>query len=335
MSGSRDGGVERRAFIGAGLATIAAGAAAQDYEDPSSIASKPGAPPWPSKERFLLWPQTPPGAPRTLPRSEWTMSGDATYRQLWIKGIAAPEVNVFRPPHPDGSAILVIPGGGYEFLAVQNEGVDAARRFNTDRTTVFVLTYRLPAEGWANRSVVPLQDAQRAMRLIRSRAAEFRIASARLGVLGFSAGGQLAADLAVSFDQQVYRPLDRADELSARPTFAGLIYPVATLGRFTHAGSRDNLLGPGAPSALIEARSPERHVTGATPPSFVVAAFDDGLVPIENSFAWIEACRRAKVSVEAHLLAEGGHGFGFHLPRGNPGSRWPDLFAAWARQRAR
>ena len=332
MSASNDGGVGRRSFLGAGLAAIAAGASAQDYEDPASIAAKPGAPPWPSKERLLLWPKAPPGAPETLPRPEWTMSGDATYRQLWIKGIAAPEVNVFRPARPDGSAILAIPGGGYEFLAVQNEGVDSARRFNAERTTVFVLTYRLPAEGWANRSIVPLQDAQRAMRLIRSRSAELRVDPARLGVLGFSAGGQLAADLAVSFDQEVYRPLDAADELSARPSFAGLIYPVATLGPFTHAGSRDNLLGPGAATALIEARSPERHVTSATPPSFVVAAFDDDVVAIDNSLAWIEACRKARVSVEAHLLAQGGHGFGFHLRRDHPGSLWPDLFTVWARQ---
>jgi acetyl esterase/lipase len=257
------------------------------------------------------------------------MSGDSTYRQLWIKGVAVPEVNVFRPARPDGSSILAIPGGGYEFVAVQNEGVDAARRFNRGRTTVFVLTYRLPGEGWANRSSVPLQDAQRAMRLIRSRAAELRIDPARLGIVGFSAGGQLAADLAVSFGESVYKPVDAADRLSARPAFVGLIYPVATLETFTHGGSRDNLLGPNAPAELVAARSPERHVTNATPPSFVVAAFDDDAVPIENSFAWIDACRRSKISIEAHLLARGGHGFGFHLPRDNPGSRWPELFSLW------
>lgn len=311
---------------------IAAAAAAQDYQDPALIAGGPAAPPWPSKERFPLWPGVPPGAPRPLPRPEWTMSGDPSYRQLWIKGIAAPEVNVFRPALPDGSAILAIPGGGYEFIAVQNEGIDVAERFNAERTTVFVLAYRLPAEGWANRSLAPLQDAQRAMRLIRSRAADLRIDSDRLGVIGFSAGGHLAADLSVSFDQPVYRPVDAADRLSARPAHVGLIYPVATLEASTHAGSRDNLLGPNARAELIAARSPERHVTSATPPSFVVAAFDDGTVPIDNSFAWIDACRRAKTSVEAHLFAEGGHGFGFHLPRDNPASRWPDLFALWMRQ---
>ena len=195
-----------------------------------------------------------------------------------------------------------------------------------------MLTYRLPAEGWANRSLVPLQDAQRAMRLIRSRAADLGIDPARVGVLGFSAGGHLAADLATAFDERAYAPVDEADRLSARPAFAGLIYPVTTLEPGTHGGSRDNLLGPNASPALIAARSPVLHVSAATPPSFVVAAFDDGTVPIPNSLDWIAACRTAKTSVEAHLLAEGGHGFGFHLPRDNPGARWPDLFAAWLRK---
>jgi acetyl esterase/lipase len=259
------------------------------------------------------------------------MNNPPPNRELWIRGVPMPEVHVFRAAHPDGTALLSLPGGGYEFLSVQNEGMDAAERFNADRTTVFVLTYRLPAEGWANRSVVPLQDAQRAMRLIRSRAPELRIDPDRLGVIGFSAGGHLAADLSVSFDQPVYTPVDAADRLSARPAFTGLIYPVATLQSFTHGGSRDNLLGANPSQELVQARSPERHVTSATPPTFILAAFDDGTVPIENSFAWIDACRRAKTSVEAHLLAQGGHGFGFQLPRENPGSLWPELFARWMR----
>jgi acetyl esterase/lipase len=324
--------VGRRAFLGSGLALIAAAAAAQDYQDPAAVSQGPGAPPWPSKERFPLWSGSPPGAPRQLPRPEWTMSGDATYRQLWIKGIAAPEVNVFRPALPDGSAILVIPGGGYEFIAVQNEGIDAAERFNAERTTVFVLTYRLPAEGWANRALAPLQDAERAMRLIRSRAADFRIDPERLGAIGFSAGGHLAADLAVSHTGQTYSALDAADRISPRPAFVGLIYPVTTLEAGTHGGSRDNLLGPGASPKQLAARSPVRNITSFTPPSFVVAAFDDDTVPVENSLNWIAACRERKGFVEAHLFAEGGHGFGFHLPRDNPGSRWPDLFALWMRK---
>jgi len=311
---------------------IAAAAAAQDYHDPSEIASAPAAPPWPSRERFPLWPGPPPGAPRQIPRAAWTMSGDPGYRQLWIKGIAAPEVNVFRPALPDGSAILAIPGGGYGFLAVTNEGIDVAERFNADRTTVFVLSYRLPAEGWSNRSLAPLADAQRAMRLIRARAADFRIDPARLGILGFSAGGHLASTAGTHFDDGDPRAEDPIARVSSRPDFTGLIYPVTTLGAETHGGSRDNLLGPNAPAEMIAARSPVLHVSSATPPSFVLAAFDDGTVPVENSLQWIDACRAAKSSVEAHLLADGGHGFGFHLPRDNPGARWPDLFALWMRQ---
>lgn len=325
--------IERRTFLGAAAAALAAsGVEAQDYKDPAIVAAEPGAPLWPSKERFPLWPGMPPGAPRAMPRPEWQMYPDPTYPQLWIKGIAVPEVNVFRPALADGSAILAIPGGGYGFIAVQNEGLHPAERFNADRTTVFVLSYRLPGEGWANRALVPLTDAQRAMRLIRARAGDFRIDPNRLGVLGFSAGGHLAADLSVSFDQPIYAPIDAADRLSARPAFAGLIYPVATFQPFTHAGSRDSLLGPDAPAGLVHARSPELHITSATPPSFVVHAFDDPLVPIDNSLAWIAAARAAKASVEAHLIAEGGHGFGLHLPRDNPGSRWPDLFALWMRK---
>jgi acetyl esterase/lipase len=324
--------IERRAFLGGAAAILAASARAQDYQDPAVVAAEPGAPLWPGKERFPLWPGIPPGAPNPLPRAQWVMFPDPTYRQLWVKGIASPEVVVFRPALPDGSAILAIPGGGYGFLAVQNEGLHPAERFNAERTTVFVLSYRLPGEGWANRALVPLSDAQRAMRLIRARAADFKIDPGRLGVLGFSAGGHLAADLSVSYDQPAYAPVDADDHLSARPAFAGLIYPVATFQYFTHGGSRDALLGPNASATLTRARSPELHVTSATPASFVVHAFDDGLVPIDNSLAWVAAARAAKAPVEAHLLAEGGHGFGLHLPPGNPGSRWPDLFALWMRR---
>jgi acetyl esterase/lipase len=322
--------VGRRTFLGSGLAMIAAAAAAQS--EPTPYASDPTAVPWPPRERLPLWPGRPPGSPAKPIVPDWTMNNPAPNRELWIRGVPMPEVHVFRAAHPDGSSLLSFPGGGYEFLSVQNEGIDVAERFNAERTTVFVLTYRLPVEGWANRSIAPLADAQRAMRLIRAHAADFRIDPARLGIIGFSAGGHLAADLAVSFDQPAYKAVDAADSLSARPAFAGLVYPVTTLGSGTHGGSRDNLLGPNAPPDLIAARSPVLHVTSATPPSFVVSAFDDNTVPIDNSFEWIDACRRAQVGVEAHLLEQGGHGFGLHLPRENPGSRWPDLFALWMRQ---
>jgi acetyl esterase/lipase len=322
--------IERRTFLGSGLVMLAASAAAQPA---TPFAGDPNAPFWPAKERFPLWPGKPPGAPKSPIAPNWTMNGGEGSRELWIRGVPFPEVHVFRAAHSDGSALLCFPGGGYEFLSVQNEGMDVAERFNAERTTVFVLTYRLPVDGWANRSLVALQDAQRAMRLIRSCATEFHIDPARLGVIGFSAGGHLAADLLVSSDERTYPPVDAADSRSARPAFAGLIYPVISLDTAISLGnSSPNLLGPNAPRALVEARSPALHVTSATPPSFLAAAFDDGLVLPANGLLWIDSCRRAKATVEAHLFSEGGHGFGLHLPRDQSGSRWPDLFALWMRK---
>ncbi|HEX9367100.1 MAG TPA: alpha/beta hydrolase [Vicinamibacterales bacterium] len=322
--------MERRTFLGSGIALLAGSAAAQQ---PSPFIGALDAPYFPPKERFPLWPGKPPGAPAKPIAPNWTMNNPPPSRELWIRGVPFPEVHVYRPARPDGSSLLVLPGGGYEFLSVQNEGLDPAERFNAERTTVFVLTYRLAVEGWQNRSLVALQDAQRAMRLIRSRAAEFRIEPARLGVLGFSAGGHLAADLAVSHADRVYTVVDAADQLSARPAFVGLVYPVISLDvKLSEGSSSPNLLGPNPSPDLIAARSPAQHVSADTPPSFIAAAFDDGLVHIDNGLTWIDACRRAKVPVEAHLLAEGGHGFGLHLPRDNPGSRWPDLFALWMRR---
>lgn len=320
--------IERRTLLG-GLALLTGSAAAAQ---PGPFAGAADAPHFPPKERFPLWPGKPPGTLAKPIVPNWTMNNPPN-RQLWIRGVPFPEVHVFRPAQPDGSALLVLPGGGYEFLSVQNEGLDPVERFNAERTTCFILTYRLPSEGWSNRSIVALQDAQRAMRLIRSRAAEFRIDPSRLGVLGFSSGGHLAADLAVSHASQVYDQVDAADRVSARPAFVGLIYPVISLDpAISQGASRPNLLGPNPAPDLIAARSPAQHVTADTAPSFIAAAFDDELVHIDNGLLWIEACRRAKVTVESHLFSEGGHGFGLHLPKDLPGSRWPDLFALWMRK---
>jgi acetyl esterase/lipase len=319
--------IERRTFLGSGVALLAGAAAAQA---PTPYAGNPFFPP---KERFPLWPGKPPGTPSKPIVPNWTMNNPPPNQELWIRGVPFPEVHVYRPARPDGSSLLVLPGGGYEFLSVQNEGLDPAERFNAERTTCFVLTYRLPVEGWANRSLVALQDAQRAMRLIRSRSGEFRIDPSRLGAIGFSAGGHLAADLAVSSSQQVYSPVDAADQLSARPAFVGLVYPVISLdSKDTNGNSGPNLLGPDPSAELVAARSPALHVSKDTPPSFIAAAMDDGLVLPPNSLSWIDACLRAKTPVEAHLFSEGGHGFGLHVPKDLPGSRWPDLFALWMRK---
>jgi acetyl esterase/lipase len=197
-----------------------------------------------------------------------------------------------------------------------------------------VLVYRLPGEGWKERHAVPLQDAQRAMRLIRARAADFRIDPARLGVIGFSAGGHLAADLAVAFQERTYVPVDSADRLSARPAYLGLVYPVVTL----HLGgpnsrSMDSLLGENPSAAQLDARSPVLRVTKETPPSFMVHAMDDPVVPAWHSFRWIDAISKLGVASEGHFFSGGGHGFGVQMMAPDlPAARWPDLFQLWLRK---
>ena len=328
--------IDRRAMLAAGVGfglLAGTGLNAQQWGDPPTpAAGDPDAPFWPARERFKLWPGRAPGAPPRLPALAPTMNGRHGARELWLRGVAEPEVHVFRPARPDGSALLSFPGGGYQFLSVQNEGLDVAERYNALGTTVFVLTYRLPGEGWADRHLVPLQDAQRAMRLIRARAADLRIDPARLGVVGFSAGGHLAADLAVAYDEHVYAPVDEADRLSARPAYVGLVYAVTTLNPIGfNKGSANMLFAPGPAAGPVAARSPLLRVTAQVPPCFLVQALDDPVVPPENSLEWMAACRAVKRPVEAHFFGQGGHGFGLHLPPALPGSRWPELFAAWMR----
>lgn len=330
--------LQRRVLLSGGIMLATAARARADIwgEPPTPAAGDVGAPPWPPDERIALWPGDPPGMPVTPLTPSLTMNGPRGERQLWVSGVARPEINVFRSPRPDGSSLLVFPGGGYGLLSVQNEGIEVARRYTPFGTTVFVLTYRLPGEGWSHRDLVPLADAQRAMRVLRSQASHLGIDQERIGVLGFSAGGHLAADLATAFDAACYVPGDAADRMSARPHCAGLIYPVATLlPGVGHSGSRDNLLGLDATSAMIARRSPAEHVRPDTPPCFIVHAMDDGSVPVEASFRMIAGCRQQKVPVEAHLFENGGHGFGLHPAPDSSASHWPDLFAAWLRQHQR
>jgi len=326
--------IGRRTVLGGTLGLLAStGAGAQrPGEPPQPAAGNPSAPFWPPKERFPLWPGPPPGAPKEKIAPNWTVNGTPGGPELWIRGVPFPEVHIFRPARPDGSAMLSLPGGGYQFLSVQNEGIDVAQHFNAEGTTVFVLTYRLPGEGWADRHLVALQDAQRAMRLIRARAADFRIDPARLGVLGFSAGGHLAADLGVAFDERTYPPIDAADRRPARPAYLGLVYPVTTLAPEPNSRSMETMFGPGISPAQLQACSPLSRVSKQTPPSFLVHAMDDPAVPASHSFRWISALSALGVAAEGHVFSAGGHGFGLHLAEDLPGSRWPELFGLWLRK---
>jgi acetyl esterase/lipase len=168
---------------------------------------------------------------------------------------------------------------------------------------------------------------------VRSRAAEFGIDPKRVAVLGFSAGGHLAGSIATRFGEQVYAPVDKADALPARPDLAGMIYPVVSLAQsFTHGGSRDNLLGEGASGALLQAGSVENRVSEDTPPVFLTASSDDGLVPIGNSLAMYGAMLAKQRPVEFHGFDKGGHGFGARLGGDTPAHIWPDLFHAYGKR---
>ena len=276
---------------------------------------------WPPADHFRLWPGRAPGAPRVLPRPDFAMNGAPPRRELHLRGVADPVVGIYRAPQPDGRALLAIPGGGYRFISVENEGINVARTFNPLGVTVYVLGYRLPGEGWADPQDVPLQDAQRAMRLVRARASTDGFDPAKLGIVGFSAGGLLAASLAVAHDDPVYAKVDAADDGSARPAFAGLVYPVIA-GDVMRVGKE-------AAGRFDTARRVRRD----SPPVFIAHALDDPLVPLAQPLSMMQACQTAGVPVEAHFFQEGGHGFGpAYLPPELPGSRWPDLFDRWMKR---
>lgn len=313
-------GLTRRSLLGVGSALMLAPVTARAAELMEA------------QEHVPLWPGKIPGDLGTkIARRIDNRSGNDAHPDRWIYGIARPELIVFRPANPNGAAVLCMPGGSYEFLAFDNEGAEQARWLNARGITVFVLLYRLPAEGWGQRQDVPLQDAQRAMRVIRRDAAKYGIDPKRVAALGFSAGGHLCGSLTTRHAERTYAPVDAADQLSARPDLSAMIYPVVTLdGPETHTGSRDNLLGKDAPEALRRSHSVDQRVDADTPPLFLVHAENDGTVPVANSLDLYKAMLDHRRPIEMHLFDQGGHGFGARLPADMPGSEWPRLFARFA-----
>ncbi|MFT4089586.1 MAG: alpha/beta hydrolase [Asticcacaulis sp.] len=317
--------VDRRQLLSSGLLgaasvlTITGVAQAQTSQTPPS--------PMETTEYIDLWPNGPSGLINTSLKEITEVTGTPPFGRTW--GVTQPRIGVYRPANPNGSAMLVIPGGGYRIASVDKEGRDIARYLAAQGITAFVLIYRMPAEGWEKASDVPLMDAQRAIRLIRRKADDFGIDAEKVGVMGFSAGGHLCASLATRFAANVYAPVDEADALSARPFLSAPIYPVVTMiPGITHKGSHDNLIGADADEATTRLYSTEQHVTADTPPTFIVHSEDDATVPVENALLLRAALKKTGVAVETHLYPYGGHGYGMT----NPDLNWGPLFLTFARR---
>jgi acetyl esterase/lipase len=223
-----------------------------------------------------------------------------------------------------GAAIIVCPGGGYQHLA-DHEGRPVAEWLNTLGITAFVLKYRLGPEY---HHPTQLQDAARAMRTVRSRAAEWGLNPNRIGILGFSAGGHLASTIGTHFDSGKPDSTDPVERASSRPDLMVLIYPVITMRDFTHGGSKKMLLGTDPSAELVALLSNEEQVTKETPPTFLVHTMNDAAVPVENSMNFAKALRKAGVPFEFHLYERGPHGFG--LGQKDPIlATWPGRCADW------
>ncbi len=247
----------------------------------------------------------------------------------WITKVSIPTLTAYFPAEgkSTGTAVIVIPGGAYTGLAYNHEGIDVAKKFASEGIAAFLLKYRIPSDLiMADRSIGPLQDAQQALKTVRDHAAEWKIDPAKIGVIGFSAGGHLASTLGTHFDKAV---IENKSNTSLRPDFMALIYPVITMGEFTHQGSKQNLIGGNASPAQVTAYSNESQVNATTPPTFIVQAQDDAVVPVQNALLMYQSLLKARVKAEMHLYPAGGHGFGLRNP--TTSDYWPDRCLNWLR----
>jgi acetyl esterase/lipase len=270
-----------------------------------------------------LWPEGVPGAKPGL--------GAEVVADGRIRNISEPTITVYGPAvdKPNGTAVIICPGGGYEFLSAAREGEQYANWLSTLGVTSFVLKNRIVEYGHP----APLQDVLRAVRLIRSRAAEFGIRPDRIGVMGSSAGGHLAASAGTLFDNPAGRTGAPLDSTSARPDFMMLMYPVIAMdGPAVHAGSRKALLGPNPSPETVALLSVDKQVTSSTPPALLIHTQEDQTVPVENSILFYQALTRARVPAEMLLFERGSHGMGMRAGLGTA-SAWPARAEDWLRER--
>ena len=270
---------------------------------------------------FPLYPNGVPNAKPTPP--DYVENDDNAHAAK----VSIPTLTPFFPEKgtANGTAVIVCPGGGYTNLSIDKEGYAVAKEFNKIGVTAFVLKYRLPSDAiMVDKTIGPLQDAQQAILTIRTRAAEWGINPAKVGIIGFSAGGHLASTAGTHFDKVV---IDNKANVSVRPDFMILMYPVITFGEMAHKGSKNNLLGLTPTQDKIDLYSNEKQVTANTPITLIVQAEDDMTVPVQNSLLFYEALLKVKVSAEMHLYPAGGHGFGLNNTKSK--ERWFDWCKGW------
>jgi len=272
-----------------------------------------------------VWPgQTPGGI-----ENRAYVEGLATDRPHRIVRVSEPTLSVYLPSEDriNGTAIVICPGGGYGRLAFDHEGFEVAEWLNSLGIVGIVVKYRLPSdEIMKNKTIGPLQDVQEAIRIVRRHAKQWSIDPDRVGVMGFSAGGHLAATASTLFNDLVYQLLDT---IRARPDFSVLIYPVISMTEeITHGGSRRNLLGEDPEFSLVKHFSNEMQVTLETPPAFVVLSADDDAVPVENSIRYFQAMKKHGIPCELHIYEKGGHGYGLG-GNNSTATAWPEALIAW------
>jgi acetyl esterase/lipase len=259
---------------------------------------------------------------------------------LWPKGTPAsngveaqdkPTLIIYQPEKPNGTAIVVCPGGGYGGLAMDHEGHQIGRWLNEHGISAFICDYRHHGKGYEHPA--PLHDAQRAIRTVRARAKEFGVDPKKIGILGFSAGGHLASSAVTHFDAGKKNFDDEIEQTSCRPDFGILCYPVIAFDQsYTHKGSQNNLLGKDASPELIASMSSERQVTDETPPCFLWHTTEDKAVPPQNSVVFYSALIEKGVPAELHIFEKGRHGVG--LAKDIPGTAaWPAACLAWLKGR--
>jgi acetyl esterase/lipase len=273
-----------------------------------------------------LWKGNVPGAKAN---NKYQQTIDTADNWEKMRFVTKPMLQLYPAPAniANGTAVIICPGGSYWALAIGHEGRDVAKWLNSLGITAFVLTYRLPNdELMVDKSIAPMQDGQEAIRTVRRDAKEWGIHPHKIGIMGFSAGGHLAATLSTHFNESVYTA---ADSVSARPDFSLLIYPVISMKEpITHAGSRYNLLGANPSHETISHFSNELQVTKQTPPAFLVHSIDDDAVPVQNSIEYAMALKQQQVACELHLFQTGGHGYGLGRSK-NTEASWPDACHRW------